>query len=261
MPQKPLKFTDGSAYERFMGIWSRLAGDVFLDWLSPLPDLRWLDVGCGNGAFSEAIVSHCKPRSIRGIDPSPEQIEFALKRHNASISHFETGDAMNLPYENDTFDVASMALVLFFVPQPSQGVAEMRRVVVKGGIVTAYTWDIFGGGFPPHDLHDEMRALGYTPQLPPSADASRMEVMKDLWRDGGLEDIKIHEIVVNRTFNDIDDYWNLNCLSPSVSASLETMKVKDIDKLKQRLVVRLSPNNSGSITISARANAIKGRVP
>ena len=39
------------------------------------------------------------------------------------------------------------------------------------------------------------------------------------------------------------------------------MKVKDIDKLKQRLEVRLSPSNSGSITISARANAIKGRVP
>ena len=79
MLQKALKFTDGSAYERFMGIWSRLAGDVFLDWLSPLPNLRWLDVGCGNGAFTEAVISHCKPRNIRGIDPSPEQIEFALK--------------------------------------------------------------------------------------------------------------------------------------------------------------------------------------
>ena len=260
MPQKPLKFTDGSAYERFMGIWSRLAGDVFLDWLSPPPNLRWLDVGCGNGAFTEAVISHCKPRNIRGIDPSPEQIEFALKRNNASLGHFETGDAMNLPYENDTFDVASMALVLFFVPQPSQGVAEMRRVVVKGGTVAAYTWDLFGGGFPAHDLQDEMRALGYTPQLPPSAEASRMEVMKGLWRDGGLEDIKIQEIVVSRTFDGLDDYWDLTCLSPSVSASLEMMAVNDIDELKQRLKVRLPASDDGSITVSARANAIKGRV-
>ncbi len=34
-----------------MGAWSRLAGEIFLDWLAPRSGLRWIDIGCGNGAF------------------------------------------------------------------------------------------------------------------------------------------------------------------------------------------------------------------
>ena len=46
-------FTDGNAYERLMGRWSRIVGTAFLDWLDAPKNLRWLDVGCGNGAFTE----------------------------------------------------------------------------------------------------------------------------------------------------------------------------------------------------------------
>jgi trans-aconitate methyltransferase len=49
------RFTDGEGYERFMGQWSRIAGRLFLDWLSVPTKLRWLDVGCGTGAFTEII--------------------------------------------------------------------------------------------------------------------------------------------------------------------------------------------------------------
>ena len=55
---------------------------------------------------------------------------------------------MALPFGDDSFDAAVMALVLFFVPEPAQGVAEMARVVRPGGLVAAYLWDFGGGGFP-----------------------------------------------------------------------------------------------------------------
>jgi len=48
-----------AAYERMMGTWSRLVGSIFLDWLAPQPGLKWLDLGCGNGAFTEMIVERC----------------------------------------------------------------------------------------------------------------------------------------------------------------------------------------------------------
>ena len=51
-----IRFDDGAAYERYMGKWSQLAGETFLDWLAPKSGLRWLDVGCGNGAFTEMLV-------------------------------------------------------------------------------------------------------------------------------------------------------------------------------------------------------------
>ncbi len=55
---------------------------------------------------------------------------------------------MALPFADGAFDAAVMALVIFFVPEPARGVAEMARVVASGGIVCAYAWDMPGGGFP-----------------------------------------------------------------------------------------------------------------
>jgi hypothetical protein len=68
--EQPNFFTDGAAYERLMGRWSALVGEVFLDWLAQPKRLRWLDVGCGNGAFTELIVAHCTPAEVQGLDPS-----------------------------------------------------------------------------------------------------------------------------------------------------------------------------------------------
>ena len=74
MPTNQIRFDDGAAYERYMGKWSQLAGETFLDWLAPKPGLRWLDVGCGNGAFTEMLVERCAPASVQGIDPSEAQL-------------------------------------------------------------------------------------------------------------------------------------------------------------------------------------------
>ena len=143
-----------------MGKWSQLAGDTFLDWLAPEPGLRWLDVGCGNGAFTEMIVERCAPVSVQGIDPSEGQLAFARTRPASRVAQFRQGDAMALPFPDDTFDVAVMPLVIFFVPDPARGVAEMARVVCPGGTVTAYAWDMSGGGFPYEALQAEMRGAG-----------------------------------------------------------------------------------------------------
>ena len=64
MNETPTLFGDGKAYERMMGRWSRLVGDVFLDWLALPKSLRWLDVGCGNGAFTEALIARAAPAQI-----------------------------------------------------------------------------------------------------------------------------------------------------------------------------------------------------
>src|SRR5262249_10711925 len=146
MTEPQIRFEDGAAYERMMGVWSRLAGDVFLDWLAPARGLRWVDIGCGNGAFTELLAARCAPARVEGIDPSEAQLSFARSRHTAGIATFRLGDAMALPYADNSFDAAVMALVLFFVPDPAKGVAEMIRVVKSGGSVSVYLWDFFGRG-------------------------------------------------------------------------------------------------------------------
>ena len=83
MAVSEIRFDDGASYERYMGVWSRLVGETFLSWLAPSPGLRWIDIGCGNGAFTEQIVERCAPAEVQGVDPSEAQLVFARSRPGA----------------------------------------------------------------------------------------------------------------------------------------------------------------------------------
>ena len=261
MAEQQIRFDDGAAYERMMGNWSRLAGDIFLEWLAPRSGLRWIDIGCGNGAFTELLIERCAPAEVQGIDPSEAQLAFARARPAAHMANFRQGDAMALPFSEDRFDAAVMALVLFFVPDPAKSVAEMMRVVCPGGTVANYVWDMLGGGVPLEPIQVEMRAMGVTPLLPPRSDASRMEALRDLWTGAGLDAIETREITVQRTFTDFDDFWTTTLGGSSVGPTVAAMAPGDVELLKRRVRTRLPPDAAGRITYGARANAVKGRVP
>jgi SAM-dependent methyltransferase len=256
-----IRFDDGAAYERYMGQWSQLAGETFLSWLAPLPGLRWLDVGCGNGAFTEMLAGRCAPASVHGIDPSEAQLAYARARPAARAAQFRQGDAMALPFPDDTFDAAVMPLVIFFVPDPAKGVAEMARVVRPGGLVAAYAWDMEGGGFPYGALQEEMRGLGVAVPEPPSPGASRIDALRELWAGAGLEAVETREITVQRTFADFDDYWATVRGGASVGPRLAAMAPEALSRLCARVRGRLPADAAGRITYGARANAVKGRVP
>jgi ubiquinone/menaquinone biosynthesis C-methylase UbiE len=94
--QPEIRYDDGAAYERMMGAWSRIAGEIFLDWLAPPPGLRWIDIGCGSGAFTELLMERCAPAEVDGIDPSEAQLAFAreaplLSSIGATPSRFLSG--------------------------------------------------------------------------------------------------------------------------------------------------------------------------
>lgn len=260
MTDQQIRFDDGAAYERMMGIWTRFAGDIFLDWLAPAAGLRWIDVGCGNGAFTERIVARFAPAAVEGVDPSDGQLAFARTRPAARRAQFRQGDAMALPFPDDSFDAATMALVIFFVPEPAKGVAEMARVVRPGGLVAAYAWDILGGGFPAEPIPTEMRAMGLKPLLPPSVEAANMDVLRALWTDAGLEAVETRKIAVERTFADFDDFWTTSLLAASIGVTVAAMAPADADQLKARVRARVPTDAAGRITCGAWANAVKGRV-
>ena len=261
MAEPQIRFDDGASYEQMMGIWSRLAGEIFLDWLAPPLGLRWIDVGCGNGAFTELLVERCAPLDVQGIDPSEGQLAFARTRPASRLAKFCRGDAMALPYSAGSFDAAVMALVLVFVPDPAKGVDEMVRVVGPDGTVATYMWDMLGGGFPLDPIILEMRAMGLAPPRPPQMDASRMEALRDLWKGAGLEAVETREITVRRTFADFDDLWMINLKAPALGPTVAAMELADVETLKRRVRARLPADTEGRITYGARAHAIKGHVP
>jgi ubiquinone/menaquinone biosynthesis C-methylase UbiE len=167
---------------------------------------------------------------------------------------------MTLPFPEDRFDAAVMALVIFFVPDPAKGVAEMVRVVCHGGMIAAYAWDMLGGGFPLEPIQAEMRTLGLAHPPPPRSDASRMEALRDLWTDAGLDAVETRDITVQRTFADFDDFWTTSVVGSSVGPIVAAMPSGDVERLKTRVRTRLPADAAGRITYSARANAVKGCV-
>lgn len=263
-----IRFTNGGAYERYMGIWSQAAGHTFLDWLSPAAGLQWLDVGCGNGAFTDLILSRCAPFSVDGLDPSAEQLEFARARFASHASAggagipiaFRQGDAQALPYDDDAFDVAVMPLVIFFLQDPAKGVAEMKRVVRAGGLVTAYAWDMPGQGFPYAVINRELKKMEVKLPQAPSPEISEIGALRDLWIAGGLKDVEVREIIVQRTYRDFEDYWEIIQGAPSASAILGAFSAEQREHLRANLRRELPAPAQGPFTLTARAHAVRGTV-
>jgi SAM-dependent methyltransferase len=254
-------FTDGEAYERMMGRWSRLVAEAFLDWLNAPKNLSWLDVGCGNGAFTEELIAHCAPSAVTAIDPSDDQLAYARRRPRVGMADFRVGDAQNLPFTDGNFDIAAMALVISFLPDPGRAAAEMARVVRPGGWVATYMWDTLGGGAPVDPLYLAMESMGLTSVRPPNPAASRRDAMQGLWKAAGLELVETRVIRIETAYTDFDDFWISNTLPIGPQGKIiASMSTRERNELRTRLRDRLPSSSTGRIAHQAFANAVKGRV-
>jgi ubiquinone/menaquinone biosynthesis C-methylase UbiE len=262
MAEAAALFSDGESYERLMGRWSRVAGAEFLRWLDVPPGLRWLDSGCGNGAFTEEIVARCAPAAISAVDPSDGQIAYARKRPAAQHADFEIGDAQALSFADDSFDAAIMALVIAFLPDPASAVKELVRVTRAGGWVATYMWDIPGGGAPISPVGAAMQSLGIPPVIRPNEDASREQAMRDFWQQAGLVAVETRVIDIEVAFSDFEDFWTSNSapVGPA-GVMISKMPPEQREQVRLRLRDSLPIAADGRIAYRAFANAVKGRVP
>lgn len=261
MPTPDEMFHDGAAYERLMGRWSQQVGQPFLEWLALPPRLTWLDVGCGNGAFSEMIRSHDPTATLTGLDPAAGQIAYARHRKGTEGVTFLTGDAQDLPFADASFDVAVMALVIAFVPDPARALREMTRVTRPGGTVATYMWDL-PQGVPLAPLHRALAELGHISPQPPSAGVASTAGLAGLWRDAGLVEVAAKQITIPVTFDDLDDFWqsNVQFIGP-LGQVLRDLPQTGRDELRARLGQILPTDTQGRIAYPAVANAILGRCP
>lgn len=262
MSEQQIRFDDGTSYERTMGVWSRLVGNLFIDWLAPRTGLRWIDIGCGNGAFTELLVDRCAPAEVQGIDPSEGQLAFARSRPAARMAVFSRGEAMALPFAEDRFDAVVMALVIPLVSDPAKAVAEMARVAAPGATVATYVWDLMGGRSPAELIDAVFERAGHRLPTQPSVGASRMDALRDLWTTAALDAIETREITVQRTFADFDDFWTANLLNPRISLAAAAMPSGELERLRAQALEHLGPGGaSGVVNYTATANAIKARMP
>ncbi len=256
------QFNDGAAYERLMGRWSKLVGQEFLDWIAPAKGLSWLDVGCGNGAFTEEIIARCAPSKVAAVDPSEGQLGYARTRPGAKLAEFRVADAQSLPFEDRSFDVVAMALAISFVPDPAKGAAEMARVARPGSIVATYMWDFSVGGAPVEPIYRALRTIGVEAPKPPSAAVATLDGLQGLWTKAGLQAVEVKHIRIDAVFADFDDYWISNSApSGPQGVLISRMPPDQRERVRQALQAELRPGADGRVTVPAVASAVKGKVP
>jgi len=257
-----ISFNDGAAYERFIGRWGRAAGAVFLDWVAPPVGARWLDVGCGTGLFTELILDTRSPARVFAVDQAEAQIHHAGRKPAAQRANFRVADAQALPFPDSTFDVVASALVINFIPNRPRALSEMRRVARAGGIVAGYVWDFTAELSPSGPFRLGMRQI--VPDVPalPGTEDSGLGALRSLFERAGLEEIATRSIDVTVTFPGFEDFWLAQTPSYSPTTKMiAAMTKNDRVRLIEAVRAGLPIHPDGRIEYSARANAIKARVP
>lgn len=254
----------GDLYEPYVGRWSRLVAREFLAWLAVPSGKDWLDVGCGTGALTQAIVDQGAPRSVVGVEPSQGFIEHARARVGAERARFQIGDAQALPLAAASVDASVSGLVLNFVPKPPLAAAEMTRVVRPGGVVAAYVWDYAGGMELMRVFWDAAASLdAASGELDEGGrfPLCRPEPLRDLFAAAGLHEIEVRAIDVPTHFRDFDDYWSpfLGGQGPAPGYAMSLAPARR-DELRERIRTQLPVDAGGAIRLVARAWAVRGRV-
>ena len=253
----------GKLYEPYVGRWSRLVAKEFLQWLQLPAQLDWLDVGCGTGALTQAILQQTQPRSVTGIDPSAGFIDYAKAQITDPRVTFEVADAQSLPVQSARFDVAVSGLVLNFVPKPLLAAQEMARAVRPAGVVAAYVWDYAGKMELMRYFWDAAVALD--PSASKLAEGLRFPICQPpalvaLFSEAGLRDVQTHTIDAPTAFRDFDDYWNpfLGGQGPAPGYAM-SLSEEHRGALRDRIRATLPIASDGSISLIARAWAVRGR--
>lgn len=252
-------WSDGIAYERFIGRWSRQVAPRFVRWLQLRPGLRWLDLGCGTGALTAAVLDQAAPASVLGLDPSAAFLEEARSRLVGAPVELRVGTAEDAP--PDVADVVVSGLMLNFVPDADAATAAMVAAAPTG-TVAAYVWDYAG----------RMQLLRTFWDVACSLDAAAIDLdeaqrfaicepsaLAALWERSGLSEVRTASIEVTTEFADFEDLWRpfLSGTGPA-PAYVATLDTHAQERLREGMSRMVHPEPDGRIRMHARTWAVRG---
>jgi SAM-dependent methyltransferase len=258
----PDTWAAGSAYEDFMGRWSRQLARRFVRWLAIPDDAHWLDVGCGTGALTSAICSLARPASVLGCDPAEPFVEYARSHTRDAHASFRVAGVGALPGRADRYGCVASLLALNFFPNPAAAVREMRALAADHATVAACVWDYADGMKFLRRFWDAATALD------PAARAldeggrfplCRPDALVETFCGAGLSDVDCAALEIPTTFASFDDYWRplLGGTGPA-PAYVAALGREQRDALARRLADDLDVRPERPTVLTARAWAVRG---
>ncbi len=254
---------NAESYEEYMGRWSRLVAREFVKWLAVPEGKRWLDVGCGTGSLTQAILELASPQMVRAVDSNGDFIDYArnlFSRDGRVV--FQVADYGSLLNYHERFDAVVSGLFLNFASKPSNAIDVMKFVTDGGGVVGAFVWDYTG--------RMEMLRLFWDAamELDPAVSAyhesfrfteSDEGSLRKIFKDNDLQNIDLRPFELTMRFRNFDDFWlpfrGGQGPAPVYLNSLDTTRR---DQIKERLKVKVPTGPDGSIELLARAWGIRG---
>jgi len=165
------------------------------------PDLRVLDLCCGHGNVTEALVK--AGANVVGADFSTAMLEYAQRR--LPDGEFIEADAQDLPFDSNSFDAVVSNLGIIHVPDQPKALREVRRVLRDGGQFAMTSWcgpdvspafQVFYGCVQKHGHPDVA-----VPEGPNFHQFANEEMARSLFADVGLE---------LQSLEQLDCYWELS---------------------------------------------------
>jgi SAM-dependent methyltransferase len=204
-------FSDSEAYELQMGRWSRRLADSFLDFAGVSNGEAVLDVGCGTGSLTFALLKRANVRSVKAVDLAPSFIEHARSRNKDAAVEFLVADACDLPFASSSFDRVLSLLCLHFIPDAHAAINQLVRVARPGGTVAAAVWDARGGFvaqrlfYDTAAMLDEQAVSARAQQL--TRPLCRPGELENAWRAAGIRNVVATQLVTRMEYESFDDFW------------------------------------------------------
>ena len=262
-----MAYSNPGAYERFMGRWSARLAPLFVRFVGVKDEHRILDVGCGTGSLSRALLASGKTIRVDGVDPVADYVSFARQTTPSPRAEFTVAPGHALPFANATFDAALTLLVLQDVAAPNRTVGEMARVTRTGGPVAACQWD-FRDGLPMLSLMwqaaeavaPDAVARHHTGKPERPCGRADLTELAELWTRSELSKVRTTSLELSMEFSSFDDFW-APFLGGATSTSTLAAAINEesggaLATELRNMIPKMRPD--GSFVLPARAWAVAG---
>lgn len=257
------RWSGGAHYEGFVGRWSRLVAAEFVPWLGVPSGSTWIDVGCGTGELTRAILRTSAPSRVLSLDPSESYLEHARASTEDARAQFVRGSDQDVPSLGVVADAVVWGLVLNFVPDAVGALRIAATSTAPGGLMAAYVWDYADGMAMLRHFWDA--AVAEDPAAEAKDEAVRFPIcapggLQSVFEEAGVAGVAARPIEVTGRYADFEEYWT-PFLSGSAPAPgyLASLLPQRQARVREILRERVPTAADGSITLTCRAWAVRGR--